>query len=134
MIIGTVAFVGVLILCLIVLLLPATARKNSPEQVVQPVFFRIYGTITPCPALKVTWSYGYPAFEITFVSKADFECAADRNREFKRELSRLFVRYGSVDRPFDAELATFFNYPGRIQELLAGKCSSPYVEPKRSVI
>ena len=128
--------VSVAVLCVIGLLLPASgAPQNGPEQVLRPAFQRIYGPLPSCPALKVSWSYGYPAFEIFFASKADYERAADQNRELKREIGRLFARYGAVGRPFDPELATFFNYPGRIQELVAkGSVVSPDVEAKRSVI
>ncbi len=136
MTISIAAIVGIVVLCLIGLRIAISGTpQNQTEQIVRPAFHRIYGALPSCPALKVSSSYGYPAFEIVFASKADFERAADQNSEFKREIEGLFARYGAVDRPFDPELATFFNYPGRIQEMVAGsKVDSPRVDTRRSVI
>ena len=99
---------------------PASGLQNrGPKEIIEPTFGRIFGVLSPRPGLKVSSSYGFPTFEIAFGSKAEMEGAAALKTEFKRELNILFRSYGSVDRPFDAELATFFTYPGHIDEIVA---------------
>lgn len=110
----------VFLLCILGLCFSAGASENKPAQLAEPVFAGIYGSLSPAPKLMVSSSYGYPAFEVTFISKAAFGQAATLNQDFKREINRVFRGYGSVGRPFDAELAVFFTYPGHIDELLAG--------------
>jgi len=108
----------VLALCVLGLCLGPREPRNDPALLANPAFTTIYADVSPIPLLKTSWSYGYPAFEVTFQSKVQMEAAAPLNAAFKRELGQIFRSYGVVDRPFDAELATFFTYPGHIEEIL----------------
>lgn len=93
------------------------AQGNPSAQKAQPAFDRIFGAFSPKPTLKVSSSYSYPSFEVTFRSKEELAQAARQIAEFKGELNVLFRGYGSREGGFDAELATFFTYPGHLQEL-----------------
>ena len=66
-----------------------------------------------------SYSYGYPAFEIKFRSKLEMEAAATRNDVFKTEIGKIFKDHGPRSRPFNADMAVSFTYPGYLDELLA---------------
>lgn len=94
-----------------------TPSENTPERLVQPVFNRIFGSILPAPVLKVSSAYGYPTFEIVFPSRTEMDNAGPLIADFKRELNVIFRGYGSRERGFDAEMATFFTYRGQMEEV-----------------
>jgi hypothetical protein len=96
-----------------------SARGISPKQMVEPVFHRIFGSLSPAPRLEISSSYDYPAFDVTFRSKAEMENAEIQRAEFMRELNLLFKDYGPRERRFDAEMAVCFTYPGHIEEMTA---------------
>lgn len=117
-----IALIAILLAVFAILLVSSgsdKARKSDPAQLAEPVFNRVFGALSPPPKLKASWSYGYPAFEVTFGSKTQMDGAAMLNADFKRELNTLFRGDGSLDRPFDAEMAVFFTYPGHIDEMVA---------------
>jgi hypothetical protein len=91
--------------------------KNTPAELAQPVFDRVFAPLSPPPKLKSSWSFGYPAFDVTFASEAELQRAAALSADFKRELNRVFKNHGPRDRPFDAELAVLLTYPSHIKDL-----------------
>lgn len=95
------------------------AATNSPKQLVEPLFDRIFGSLSPVPALKISSSYGYPTFDVTFGSRSQMESAAIQQAEFLRELGILLKDCGATERRFDAEMAVFFTYPGHVAEVAA---------------
>ncbi len=96
-----------------------TGQKKNPAQLAEPLFHRLFGSLAQVPQLKISWSYGYPAFEIAFASKAQMKEAQSLSAAFKQELNGLFSSYGPVDRRFDAEMAVSLTYPGYIDDMLA---------------
>jgi len=67
----------------------------------------------------MSYSYGYPAFEIKFRSKSELEASANQNEMFKAEIDKIFKGQGPRSRPFSADLAIFFTYDGYLDELRA---------------
>ena len=119
---NTIALIAILAAVFAVLLVSSASSKprtHDPVRLAEPAFTRVFGALSPTPKLKGSWSYGFPAFEVTFRSKSEMEGAATLNADFKRELNALFEDYGVADRRFDAELAVFFTYPEHIAELVA---------------
>ena len=79
---------------------------------------RSYGVASEIPRLDITYSYGYPAFKVTFHTKLELQVADElgRNKDFKREIDTLCKTHGPKNRPFSAEQAIFFTYEGWLEE------------------
>ncbi len=117
-----VALIAILVAASAILLVSwssTSAQKNSPQRLVEPVFNRVFGALSPPPKLRVSWSYAYPAFDVTFRSRDQMKEAEVLVGDFKRELNVLFKGYGAYLSPFDAEMAVSTTYPGQIEELMA---------------
>ncbi len=61
------------------------------------------------PRLEVGYSYGYPAFKVTFATQSEHEMAvlSGKTREFNRRVEIVCSTSGSNERPFNAEQAVF---------------------------
>jgi hypothetical protein len=78
----------------------------------------VYASSSSMPTLEVNYSYGYPAFTVTFATKPALKAAADAglNESFKREIDSLCKGRGPKARPFTAEQGVFFTYRGWREE------------------
>jgi hypothetical protein len=94
-------------------------RHRRLKSASDAVFARVYANWRPSPELKISYSYGYPAFQVTFKSKLDVSAAAEAglNREFLALIGALCKDMGTKRRPFRAEAAVFFTYPGYINDV-----------------
>lgn len=113
-----IVLVGLAALAVLIVSWNRVSEKSSHE-LAGVAFQRIFGALAPPPKLKMSWSYAYPAFEISFGSKAEMEAAAQLNAEFRSELDKLLRGHGPVGRRFRAELGVSFTYPGYLAELAA---------------
>ena len=119
----TLALLAVVVL-VIGALLAAGKKQNERrlaelEAICRQECARIYGERSP--VVVVTYRYGFPAFDVTFQSKAlrdEFE-RRGANARFKAAVADLCRYSGTRKYPFDADLAVSFTYPGHGEELLA---------------
>jgi hypothetical protein len=81
-------------------------------------FDQVYSTFHPKPSLEHSNSYGFPNFTVMFDSKNTSERAASEglNALFKERIAEICRGRGSTERPFNADLAVGFGYPGHIQD------------------
>jgi len=108
------------VLALVILNQPRVRRERARTQALVDAALRdTYASLSSPPALKRSFSYGYPAFEVKFRSKAELEAATSMNDVFKAKIGEIFQNCGSRRRPFIAEKATFFTYDGQFAELIA---------------
>jgi hypothetical protein len=99
----------------------ARMRHARLKSACQAAFDRIYASQSPVPKLHVSYSYGFPAFQVMFNSKPALEtaAAAGLNRSFTQEIAALCKDRGSKSTPFDADNAVFFTYEGWLEEQVA---------------
>jgi len=71
-----------------------------------------YASLQHPPDLRVKYSYGFPAFSLTFRNHLVLEQAtrAGLNDAFLREMDALFAGCGQKGRPFRAEAAVAFSH------------------------
>jgi hypothetical protein len=102
----------------------ARRRQDHIKASVDSALHRAYASLPITPKLVMSYSYGYPAFEVSFGSKREAEAAATCNAAFKDEIAVLFKSpawmkgWGPFFRPFSADQAVSFTYPGYIADLL----------------
>lgn len=94
-------------------------ERERTENLVQAAWQEAYAPFSPPPELKRSSQYGYPAFEIKFRSKAEWEGATPMNEIFSSRIGEIFKNHGPRRRPFSAQQAIFFTYPGHIAEMMA---------------
>jgi hypothetical protein len=77
-------------------------------------FILVYQHFVSQPTFKMSFSYGYPHFQIMFESKAELQAATDTglNGEFLRVIDEICKKEGTKTRPFSAAKAVFFTYSG----------------------
>ncbi|MBS0633022.1 MAG: hypothetical protein JSS11_14005 [Verrucomicrobia bacterium] len=101
---------------------PAIRREKArTDGLVAAAFQEAYGHLAPPPALKASSSYGYPAFEVIFNSKAELESAASGNEAFKAAIGRIYQRIGSGSLAFNADKAIYFTYSEPLAEPVASQ-------------
>jgi hypothetical protein len=102
------AWIGILVL-----------RHRRLKAAIDLAFSRVYANWSPLPELKISYSYGYPAFRVTFKSKLDMNAAAEAglNTEFFGLIGELCKDFGTKRRPFRADAAVFFTYQGYINDV-----------------
>lgn len=83
-------------------------ERERTRRLVDAAFRESYAQLPRPPSMKMSSSYGYPAFEVIFRSKADMDDAAMRNSQFKDAIDSIYKGYGPRSRPFRAEMAIFF--------------------------
>ncbi len=100
-------------------------RQELTKSSLDDALHRAYAPLPIPPKLVMSSSYGYPAFEVSFGSKREMNVAAACNAAFKEEIAVLFKSpswmkgWGPFFRPFSADQAVSFTYPGYIDDLLA---------------
>jgi hypothetical protein len=94
-------------------------RHRRLKKASDAAFARVYANWSLLPELKISYSYGYPAFQVTFKSKVDLNAAAEAglNKEFLRFIGGLCKDLGTKRRPFRADVAVFFTYQGYISDV-----------------
>ena len=116
-------YVGIAVLLLIgwIIAIQPRVRKEREKykNLVDAAFRDAYARLPNPPSMKISSSYGYPAFEIMFRSKAERDSAATCNEEFKAAIDGIYKGYGPRSRPFSADMAIFFTYDGYLDELRA---------------
>lgn len=95
-------------------------ERERTDKLVDAAFQEAYVRMLPPPVLVRSFSYGYPAFEVKFRSKAEMEAASSRNDTFRIAIGNIFKGYGPRSRPFNAEQAICFTYVGYLGELRVG--------------
>jgi hypothetical protein len=113
------SIVGLALALLLVWIGILVRRHRRLKRASYAAFARVYENWSPLPELKTSYSYGYPAFRVTFKSKLDLNAAADAglNTEFLGLVGGLCKDYGTKRRPFRAEAAVFFTYQGYINDV-----------------
>ena len=94
-------------------------ERERTKSLVDAAFLDSYAQLPNPPSMKISSSYGYPAFEIMFHSKTEMVGAATKNQEFKVAIDGIYKGYGPLSRPFSADMAIFFTYDGYLDELRA---------------
>jgi hypothetical protein len=116
-------YVGIAVLILIgwIVAIQPRVRKERErtKSLVDAAFRDAYAQLPNPPSMKISSSYGYPAFEIMFQSKAELDGAAVQNEGFKVAIDGIYKGYGPRSRPFSADMAIFFTYDGYLDELRA---------------
>jgi hypothetical protein len=116
-------YVGVAVLLLIgwfIAIQPRVRKERARiKSQVDAAFQNAYARLPNSPSLKISSSYGYPAFEVMFRTKAERDSAAAQNEEFKGEIDAIYKGYGPRNRPFSADMAIFFTYDAYLDELRA---------------
>lgn len=119
----------ILILALLLSLLIIRGRRRHLrlKSECEAAFSRIYATYPSPPSFEMSYSYGYPAFKITFESKLQLETATYTgiNKAFKREINALCKELGSKERPFTADSGVFFTYQDTSQNPKKSHISTP---------
>ncbi len=113
--------IPILALLLSLLIIRGRRRHLRLKSACEAAFSRVYATHPSPPSFEMSYSYGYPAFKITFESKLQLETATHTgiNKEFKREINALCKGLGSKERPFTADSGVFFTYQGWLEEQLS---------------
>jgi hypothetical protein len=103
---------GYILLILVVLVCVLAWSRHRFWRACRGVFERVYVNSSSLPAFEMSSSYGFPAFKVTFRSKSEMQAAASEglNAEFLRLMNDLCKDQGSKDRPFSAEIATYFTH------------------------
>lgn len=116
--------VASLALVLGALLLTTNIRRAKLEQSSIAAFKHIYSVSVPAPSFSMRYQYGFPAFEITFQTKAQCEEAAQLglNASFSKAIEGLCKPKSPR---FDVQRAIFFTYIGHNEELLASHATKP---------
>lgn len=98
-----------------------SVRHKQLKKASESTFHRVYAAFHELPKLEISNSYGYPAFSVTFASKAVRQEAADAglNEQFLQEIGQLCKGMGPRSSPFDANQAVFFTYRGWLEEEIA---------------
>ena len=116
-------YVGIAVLLLIgwIIAIQPRVRKERErtKSLVDAAFQDSYSQLPNPPSMKISSSYGYPAFEIQFRSKVEMDTAAAKNEVFKVAIDEIFKGHGPRSRPFSADMAIFFTYHGHLDELRA---------------
>ena len=112
---------AIVILILLVVANQPRVRKERErtQKLIDAAFQDAYAQLSPPPSIVRSYSYGYPAFEISFRSKLEMIAAARQNDVFKVEIGKIFKDHGPRRRPFSADQAIFFTYEGYLDELRA---------------
>src|SRR5690349_2954693 len=112
---------------LLVLILRGMARRDreSLRQRVQGIVSSNYSVLDSLPVVDARRNYGFPFFRLTFSDKEALLAAdaAGLNASFLAAIQEQFAMSGSRARPFEAKRAVSFDYPGRIDELIARRAS-----------
>jgi hypothetical protein len=112
--------IGGLTLALLLIWIGILVRRHRRlKRASVAAFARVYANWSPLPELKLSYSYGYPAFRVTFKSKLNVNAAAEAglNTEFLGLIGTLCKGLGTKRRPFRADAAVFFTYPGYANDL-----------------
>jgi hypothetical protein len=116
-------YVGIAVLLLIgwIIAIQPRVRKERErtKSLVDAAFRDAYARLPNPPSLKISSSYGYPAFEVMFRSKAERDSAVAQNEEFKGAIDGIYKDYGPRSRPFSADMAIFFTYDSYLDEFRA---------------
>lgn len=91
-------------------------ERERTDSLVEAAFQDSYSQLPNPPSMKVSTSYGYPAFEIQFRSKVEMAASASSNEVFKVAIDEIFKGYGPRNRPFSADTAIFFTYHRHLDE------------------
>ena len=113
------SIVGLALALLLTWIAILVRRHRRIKRASGAVFAQVYANWSPLPEFKLSYSYGYPAFRVTFESKIDLNAAVEAglNTEFLGLIGGLCKDYGSKRRPFRAEAAVFFTYHGYFNDL-----------------
>ena len=81
---------------------------------------RVYVNANPRPSLALRYSYGFPAFTVTFQAKEhrDESEKSGLNGLFVQAIADLCVNEGTRRSPFEAQRAVYFTYAGWLEEQL----------------
>lgn len=76
----------------------------------EAAFTEAFASADGSPQLKIGTAYGFPSFQVTFLTGADVASARARGltERFAAQIQHLCDDRGFEDRPFDAELAIWF--------------------------
>lgn len=85
---------------------------RRPSRRFHQILRQVYPDSAERPRLKVSYPYGYPAFELVFRSLPLLQQAeaAGRNAEFVHAVSAQCKDAGSKHRPFDPRTAVTFRH------------------------
>ena len=112
---------AITVLVIVVLVFRSISKQRTREQQYWAAFESVFSSLPATPKYEQRYSYGYPAFTVTFASKPDL----DENRtnglteRFTKRIGELCKDSGSKKHPFDAERAIWFTYEGEIDEIVA---------------
>lgn len=115
------SYLGYVALAMAALLLLSIVRTRTAHKRLQSEseasLARIYEAVPETPRLALSYSYGYPAFKVTFPSEQVLQAAADAglNELFKRDIDAACRGHGPRSRPFNAEYGVFFTYEGALE-------------------
>jgi hypothetical protein len=113
------SIVGLALALLLAWIAILVRRHRRIKRASDAVFARVYANWSPLPEFKLSYSYGYPAFRVTFESKLDLNAAAEAglNTEFLGLIGGLCKDFGTKRRPFRADRAVFFTYQDYINDV-----------------
>ena len=85
-------------------------KLKALEKKCQAAFHTVYEQSSSRPNYAMKYSYGFPAFTVTFRSNMELEEANKNgvNRRFSKEIEELCRNTGTKAHPFQVEQAIFF--------------------------
>jgi hypothetical protein len=113
----------ILLVCLLLTTYAVLARRRHLrlKAACMAAFERRYAATSPRPHFEMSYSYGEPAFQVRFASRADASAAADANTAFLRDIGELCKDRGRK-RQFKAERSVFFRHPADPDEARVRHC------------
>jgi hypothetical protein len=103
-------------------------KSNLLARKCKAAFDNVYEQRSPCPKYEMEYSYGYPAFMVTFESDKELAVAKEEglNQSFSKGIEELCKNTGSKERPFHVEVAITFTSEESLEKLRTEmKASSP---------
>ena len=107
---------SVIALVVVAAVLRSRKRQKVQQQEYKDAFDSVFAELSAMPNYEQTYSYGYPAFTVTFATESDLEeCnSLGLTKRFSEKISELCGGSGSKKHPFDAKRAIWFTYEGQI--------------------
>ena len=93
-------------------------RRESRNRIAFNEIFDVLGDSRPI--LKEEAHYSFTHFTVTFPSERDMDNADQMGltARFKFEIQNLYGHTGSIGNPFDAEMAVYVTYEGKMHEVV----------------
>ena len=104
-----------------ILLFQASRTRAAEQQRYKEVFESVFANSSTKPKYEQEYSYGYPAFTLTFASKAELDEAVSGKITdlFSQRIGEVCRNTGSKKHPFDAERAIWLTYEGELETMTA---------------